>query len=219
MVRPLEGDIEMRSSPPRKQRTGGFTLIELLVVIAIIAILAAILFPVFAQAREKARQTTCASNLRQIGQATALYMQDWDETFPDATASVLKGAPWMEQLRPYIGSKDLTRCPSDPSDFGPNSKHPTSYVLNNFFTGGRPEAVIQKPSETIYAAEAAENLIGDHYHPNRGVDNMLRELGTKRHSGGANYLFVDTHVKWLRFEQTVQPVNLHIPAGYFGRDL
>src|SRR5512144_1088189 len=61
----------------------GFTLIEVLVVIAIIAILAAILFPVFAQAREKARQTVCASNLKQIGTAFAMYMQDYDERLPD----------------------------------------------------------------------------------------------------------------------------------------
>ena len=66
----------------KKLRLNAFTLIELLVVIAIIAILAAILFPVFAQAREKARQTTCVSNLRQLGTATQLYAQDYDETYP-----------------------------------------------------------------------------------------------------------------------------------------
>jgi prepilin-type N-terminal cleavage/methylation domain-containing protein/prepilin-type processing-associated H-X9-DG protein len=67
---------------PRRTTSRGFTLIELLVVIAIIAILAAILFPVFAQAREKARQTSCVSNIRQIGIATQMYVQDYDETFP-----------------------------------------------------------------------------------------------------------------------------------------
>ncbi len=67
------------------QQRRGFTLIELLVVIAIIAILAAILFPVFAQAREKARQTTCTSNLKQIGTAFMMYVQDYDETYPPWT--------------------------------------------------------------------------------------------------------------------------------------
>src|SRR2546429_1371192 len=66
----------------RRTPIRGFTLIELLVVIAIIAILAAILFPVFAQAREKARQSSCQSNLRQLGLATQLYAQDYDETYP-----------------------------------------------------------------------------------------------------------------------------------------
>src|SRR6267154_425236 len=70
------------TSTPRKNHASAFTLIELLVVIAIIAILAAILFPVFAQAREKARQASCQSNLRQLGLATLMYVQDYDETYP-----------------------------------------------------------------------------------------------------------------------------------------
>ena len=194
----------------------GFTLIELLVVIAIIAILAAILFPVFTRAREKARQTACASNLSQIGKATWMYLQDWDEAFPDAAASVLKGKPWMEQLRPYTGTKDLTRCPSDDSDFGPESKHLTSYVMNNFFTGGRLLGDVKDPDHTVYAAEAADHLTGDHYHPGRGIDTMRRELATRRHAGVSNYLFVDGHVKGLRLEQTLEPFNLHIPKGLEG---
>jgi prepilin-type N-terminal cleavage/methylation domain-containing protein len=73
-----------------KQERPGFTLIELLVVIAIIAILAAILFPVFAQARESARQATCLSNMKQIGTASMMYVQDYDETYPDQRST--KGA-------------------------------------------------------------------------------------------------------------------------------
>src|SRR4051794_10898701 len=91
----------------------GFTLIELLVVVAVIAVLAAILFPVFAQAREKARQATCASNLAQIGRAGMMYVQDNDERFPSCYS--LAQAPYMvdprASLQPYIKNWDLFYCP------------------------------------------------------------------------------------------------------------
>ena len=94
-----------------------FTLIELLVVIAIIAILAAILFPVFAQAREKARETTCVSNLRQIGIATRMYVGDYDETFPIWHAySKTTATPHLgieQELNPYTKNDELFRCPDD----------------------------------------------------------------------------------------------------------
>jgi prepilin-type N-terminal cleavage/methylation domain-containing protein len=112
-----------------KQPRGGFTLIELLVVIAIIAILAAILFPVFAQAREKARQSSCLSNLRQIGSAVAMYTQDYDERLPDRRdlKVALPGGymPWTTWppsdpragwaavvLEPYVRNSALWACPS-----------------------------------------------------------------------------------------------------------
>lgn len=98
----------------------GFTLIELLVVIAIIAILAAILFPVFAQAREKAREIACISNLRQIGMAVRMYVQDHDETMPifqaynTQPAADLPGHKGIETaLQPYCKSVDVFRCPDD----------------------------------------------------------------------------------------------------------
>src|ERR1700716_4263053 len=99
---PTEENAMLRVSQAQRK---GFTLIELLVVIAIIAILAAILFPVFAQAREKARQSTCLSNLKQIGLAIMTYAQDYDETlvmanYPDGPNNIL----WMGLLDPYVKS-------------------------------------------------------------------------------------------------------------------
>jgi prepilin-type N-terminal cleavage/methylation domain-containing protein len=91
--------------------TRGFTLIELLVVIAIIAILAAILFPVFAKAREKARQTACLSNGRQIGTAYMMYAQDYDEML--LPACVGTGGPrWFNLVQPYMKSDRVLVCPS-----------------------------------------------------------------------------------------------------------
>lgn len=92
-------------------RSGAFTLIELLVVIAIIAILAAILFPVFAAAREKARQTACASNLKQIGLAVLQYAGDFDDKPP--CGNVTDGQGWAGQLQPYVKVRGIFLCPDD----------------------------------------------------------------------------------------------------------
>src|SRR5262245_30677997 len=103
-------------------RTGrpGFTLIELLVVIAIIAILAAILFPVFAQARERTRMSACMSNMRQIGTSLMIYVQDFDETYPCIRFHGVGGIrrnrdyTWKNAIRPYLKSLDVLGCPSNP---------------------------------------------------------------------------------------------------------
>ena len=108
------------ASPARSHSPRGFTLIELLVVIAIIAILAAILFPVFAQAREKARQAACLSNTKQIGLGLMMYVQDWDSSYP---LPIFDNAPSsgriyrlrryaIEQIAPYIKNDDVLMCPS-----------------------------------------------------------------------------------------------------------
>jgi len=112
----------------RKQ--SAFTLIELLVVIAIIAILAAILFPVFAQAREAARKTSCLSNTKQLGLSIMMYAQDYDETYPcnqwdgmkvgtadnaAHSADFISVDTWMWEILPYIKNRDILKCPSDPN--------------------------------------------------------------------------------------------------------
>lgn len=111
----------MSNQPAGRMQCRGFTLIELLVVIAIISILAAILFPVFARARENARRTTCLSNLKQIGMAFIQYSQDYDERMippslayshirPDGVPSTT--ALWMYMAQPYFKSVQALNCPS-----------------------------------------------------------------------------------------------------------
>jgi len=110
------------------KRLRAFTLIELLVVIAIIAILAAILFPVFAQAREKARQTTCLSNLKQLGLALAQYTEDFDETTPNGNYEFGSPGGWAAQIYPYVKSTSVYRCPDDPTTFAGGNI--SSYAIN-----------------------------------------------------------------------------------------
>ena len=116
---------------PRRTLRRGFTLIELLVVIAIIAILAAILFPVFAQARDAARQTACLSNCKQLGTGLMMYAQDYDENYPSfsyaTTPGGLKYGPrwaawgfsnWVDALMPYVKNTKILSCPTGPQTGG-----------------------------------------------------------------------------------------------------
>jgi prepilin-type N-terminal cleavage/methylation domain-containing protein len=130
----------------------GFTLIELLVVIAIIAILAAILFPVFARAREKARQTSCLSNVKQLTLAFMMYAQDYDEYIRTSALSNPVHhtfSPWFFGIRPYVMNNDIYRCPSESWDMGsygqyfPGLNYPTqrlylSYGMNYSYLGYSP---------------------------------------------------------------------------------
>lgn len=199
----------------------GFTLIELLVVIAIIAILAAILFPVFAKAREKARQASCMSNLKQIALAGLQYAQDYDEILPNAY--MYYGTPgdpnvlrfWPFQLDPYMKNMQLIICPSHRWSYtwSVNAPFTASYVIVNISrsrtgTGcttlaGGSLAQVQDVSGTLWWAETTNSA--EIFGPWSGDPDPLvfTERGAQSrvwegHNDGANYAFADGHAKWLK---------------------
>ncbi len=143
-----------------------FTLIELLVVIAVITILAAILYPVFAQAREKARQTSCVSNLRQIGLAVAMYVQD-NEGYPvhSSASSVTPRTRWPDYIHPYVKNEGLFLCVSIPRDLArkPFAHNPSilyggygynyQYLGNSRFPFSAPDAQVTVPAQTFAFAD------------------------------------------------------------------
>ena len=156
---------------PTTARSGrkAFTLIELLVVIAIIAILAAILFPVFAQAREKARQTSCLSNVKQLGLGVMMYGQDYDETFPIGGWNAASGplsSRWYVDVAPYIKNTQIRNCPSSPAKVDESTTAAygsagwgTDYGLNislaNWGTGTK-HAVVVAPAGLVMISEVAQ---------------------------------------------------------------
>ncbi|HEX8551240.1 MAG TPA: DUF1559 domain-containing protein [Abditibacteriaceae bacterium] len=180
----------------------GFTLIELLVVISIIAILASILFPVFARARENARRSSCQSNLKQIGLAVMQYAQDYDERtlVQDEDAAYL----WFKPLQPYIKSEQVFRCPSVAETWTPPTDRPASdYVLNGFFAHSLSMARFSSTAQQIMLGERAQDE--DHIDYHTWDSDFKDHMQTERHLGGANYAFADGHVKWMKWENTLKP--------------
>ena len=196
------------------RRVRGFTLIELLVVIAIIAILAAILFPVFARAREKARQTSCLNNVKQLQLAILMYIADYDDTFclgqnydsGDGTAY-----RWYVLIDPYVKNKQAWVCPSWRSyrhlssilqTYGWNiaSGGMGYYDLSpNTYTGERLKlSEIPRPAETI---NIGDEPVSDDASLAGGWRGYLSASTLSRlpttHNGGGNYGFVDGHAKWV----------------------
>jgi len=214
----------MTNSQGRKNY--GFTLIELLVVIAIIAILAAILFPVFSKVREKARQAACASNLKQIGLAITQYTQDYDETMPldsDGTRS------FKQIIQPYIKSTDVLKCPSNPAVGKPDwvgetndvniprsysgarydsSSDPSVFAYSNGVAIGTSLSAVQAPASVLDVVEsttsfpdfsvASDGLFDCDENDNT---NCLSGYGGNLfagHESFANFLFCDGHVKAMK---------------------
>ncbi|HPT98521.1 MAG TPA: DUF1559 domain-containing protein [Armatimonadota bacterium] len=199
----------------------GFTLIELLVVIAIIAILAAILFPVFARARENARKANCQSNLKQIALGWMQYAQDYDEMVPPLY-TITTGASGgylhlPELIYPYVKNAGVFSCPSESQgqtfDYGIR----LTYGYNQsrfqgrayFFEGNMSLSMIEDTAQTILFIDDTNLYAGPYdphvpagYNPNTPVLNSLTDTtGTRasnRHSEMYNIAFVDGHVKAMK---------------------
>ena len=206
-----------------------FTFIELLVVIAIIALLAAILFPVFSRSRENARRSSCQSNLKQLGLAMTQYIQDFDERYPAAILLYpLRGAncaTWDLLMQPYIKNNQVFVCPSDTRTpevtFNDGSTIRRSYTMA-YYVNNQNNAVVQAPSLTVLLAErtganisGTKNTLGsyDYFAYTQGSTEYTSETGwnfndtaaatpvgsTARHLGFDNILYADGHVKAHHF--------------------
>lgn len=192
-------------------RPAGFTLIELLIVIAIISILAAILFPVFAKARDRARSATCQSNLRQMGLAFEMYCSDWEDRYPPAYN-------WKSRLQPYIQTTDINRCPSRP-DLPWYYGQGYNIGCANPFVRGFPEvsmSSIMNPGTKILVAEWDRCNAG----PPCGPVGLFSGGATcywavcRIHSGGSNVLFGDGHVNWMLPEKYHSTTDHIDSSGY-----
>lgn len=193
----------------------GFTLIELLVVIAIIAILAAILFPVFARAREAARATSCKSNIKQLGLAFAQYVQDYDETWPRDTVGGANNAGWADALQPYIKNQGIYQCPSEPTKTlaGPLQNNYVDYAYSRQLGQNASDASLYKPASCIvaidgWAGTAAERSAGCSLATTAGHGSDCGAAGwaivaAPRHSETSNILFADGHAKAFKLPTTL----------------
>jgi prepilin-type N-terminal cleavage/methylation domain-containing protein/prepilin-type processing-associated H-X9-DG protein len=205
----------------------GFTLIELLVVIAIIAILASILFPVFARAREKARQTSCLSNVKQLTLAIDMYAQDNDETLIPSrqwSGAVPSGGNpyiWPAYLAPYVKNTQIFSCPSTregwyAQDWANRGRLPIGINRNAEDTSTNlayPLAQFTDPAATIVLADSTPGDTGTGSGGARGfqVQNDRapdsQSAISSRHNGGCNVGLLDGHAKWFAASRIYQSSN------------
>jgi prepilin-type N-terminal cleavage/methylation domain-containing protein len=217
----------MRSAAVRPH---AFTLIELLVVIAIIAIIAAILLPVFAQAREKARQTACISNLRQIGTASLMYAQDYDEQMMGTDLGDNPEYFWGDMIEPYAKNRQILECPSEPDKIKFGSPLPGfprgislewsyNYAMNDIRDEFRtrlgaahqPLALFTRPAETLLIVDGWPTSVvppvNEERHEIRWVwgrrDAVRNPLddGNPLHQAGFDFVACDGHAKTRKRER------------------
>jgi prepilin-type N-terminal cleavage/methylation domain-containing protein/prepilin-type processing-associated H-X9-DG protein len=200
----------------KPQRNHGFTLIELLVVIAIIAILAAILFPVFSQARERARQISCINNLNQLGKGTMMYLQENDDTYPPFYGSDTPAAPsWSEVIMPFVKTVNVFACPSDYITRDNATAKIRSYTMNgdwyspdcrglSTWTGGFSESDVVNTAGTLMYVDRwhEANVMGSGNAAVSASETHLRNegnhYGKNDHLKGTNACFADGHGKWIK---------------------
>jgi len=196
----------------------GFTLVELLVVIAIIALLAAILFPAFSRSRENARRSKCETQIRFLSLGIRQYNQDFDETFPLTTVNMTPSATltygWADAILPYVTSYNIYQCPSEstppPTGVSADGSYwdqqgATDYGYNGLLQNV-PEAKIASACSVVELSETQSSVAGSGYgnYSYSGLNDANPSPATAdntRHAGGANYAFVDGHVKWLMPQQ------------------
>lgn len=215
-------------SKSRDLKYKGFTLIELLVVMAIIAILAAILFPAFARARENARRTSCLSNLKQWGLATMQYTQDYDEKLPGYN-KIIDGVaiPWVTLLQPYAKSTQMYVCPSGVPYNDPNYASYGYNALLGYEATVISLAAVNSPSETVMIGDSWAHLAAPSdqlgmyrmfppEHFAAGTNWWEKVQGSapafngsliQQHFDGANICYVDGHVKWAKLPGPVTQNN------------